>query len=84
MVWQAATKLLGSIALTALIGTASVTLPAPTAQAATLQMAWSQDATGLDPQRLAENAEWIGQQLGIEVPGQLSRAGRFPQPAAAV
>jgi peptide/nickel transport system substrate-binding protein len=50
MVWQPAVKLLASIALTALIGVAPVLMPAP-AQTATLRMAWSQDATGLDPHK---------------------------------
>src|SRR5580692_5119331 len=50
MVWQSAMKLLASIALTPFISVAPVMMPAP-AQAATLQMAWSQDATGLDPHK---------------------------------
>jgi peptide/nickel transport system substrate-binding protein len=48
MVWQSATKLLAGAALTALIATAPVLSPA---NAATLRMAWSQDATGLDPHK---------------------------------
>jgi peptide/nickel transport system substrate-binding protein len=45
MVWQSTTKLLAGIALTAMLGMA---MPA---HAATLRMAWSQDATGLDPHK---------------------------------
>jgi peptide/nickel transport system substrate-binding protein len=50
MIWQSATKFFAGIALAASIGTASATMPA-SAKAATLQMAWSQDATGLDPHK---------------------------------
>ncbi len=34
--------------------------------------------TGLDLDLLAEGAIWVGEQLGKEVPGLLSRAGAFP------
>lgn len=46
MVKQLTKKLLSSIALAALLGTAAISTPV---SAATLRMAWSQDATGLDP-----------------------------------
>lgn len=38
--------------------------------------------TGLDPDRLAAGAVWLGNQLGKTVPGQLSRAGGFPSSTA--
>jgi hydroxymethylglutaryl-CoA lyase len=34
--------------------------------------------TGLDLALLSEGARWVGEQLGREVPGYLSRAGGFP------
>lgn len=34
--------------------------------------------TGLDPERLADNARWTSDLLGHQVPGLLSRAGGFP------
>lgn len=34
--------------------------------------------TGIDLERLIEIPPWVGQQLGKQVPGLLSRAGRFP------
>ena len=48
MHWTNPKTLLVGLALTALLGTTSFALPA---QAATLRMAWSQDATGLDPHK---------------------------------
>ncbi len=36
--------------------------------------------TEFDPGRLAEGATWLGEQLQMTVPGQLSRAGGFPPP----
>ncbi|TVR36218.1 MAG: hydroxymethylglutaryl-CoA lyase [Nitriliruptor sp.] len=36
--------------------------------------------TEFDPGRLAEGAIWLGEQLQMTVPGQLSRAGGFPPP----
>ena len=41
-------RLLSGLALGALLGTAAIAMPA---SAASLRMAWSQDATGLDPQK---------------------------------
>jgi peptide/nickel transport system substrate-binding protein len=41
-------KLLAGVALTAMVGIAALAMPA---EAATLRMAWSQDATGLDPHK---------------------------------
>ena len=35
-------------------------------------------ATGLDLERLRADAVWVGEQLGKQVPGLLSRAGAFP------
>ena len=46
--WQSQRKLLAGVALAALVGTLAVSAPV---QAATLRMAWSQDATGLDPHK---------------------------------
>ena len=48
MVWKSPQKLLTGLALTAMLGVGAFALPA---QAATLRMAWSQDATGLDPHK---------------------------------
>ena len=48
MVWKSPQKLLTGLALTAMLGVGVLALPA---QAATLRMAWSQDATGLDPHK---------------------------------
>lgn len=45
---RSATKLMSCIALAALMGASAVATPA---DAATLKMAWSQDATGLDPHK---------------------------------
>src|SRR3954454_17497901 len=47
MVWTQPKKLLARLAV-ALIGTAALALPV---EAAGLRMAWSQDATGLDPHK---------------------------------
>src|SRR5579872_741647 len=41
-------KLISGMALVALLGVAAIATPV---SAATLRMAWSQDATGLDPQK---------------------------------
>ncbi|HTM78120.1 MAG TPA: ABC transporter substrate-binding protein, partial [Devosia sp.] len=46
MVWKFPNKLLTGLALSAMLGVTALVVPA---QAATLRMAWSQDATGLDP-----------------------------------
>ena len=35
--------------------------------------------TGLDLERLRADAVWVGEQLGKQVPGLLSRAGGFPR-----
>ena len=43
-----ASRLISGIALAAVLGSAAIAMPA---NAATLRMAWSQDATGLDPQK---------------------------------
>jgi peptide/nickel transport system substrate-binding protein len=48
MVWKFPQKLLTGLALTAMLSVGALALPA---QAATLRMAWSQDATGLDPHK---------------------------------
>lgn len=50
MDWRSAGNALGAIAFVALAA-AAPTLTPSLAQAATLQMAWSQDATGLDPHK---------------------------------
>jgi hydroxymethylglutaryl-CoA lyase len=34
--------------------------------------------TGLDAEKLIETAKWLGQQLGINPPGMLHKAGMFP------
>jgi hydroxymethylglutaryl-CoA lyase len=38
-------------------------------------------STGMDLDRLVLAAEWLGEQLGRQVPGLLSRAGAFPRSA---
>jgi hydroxymethylglutaryl-CoA lyase len=38
-------------------------------------------ATGLDLDRLIDTAHWLGERLGINPPGMVQRAGRFPAPA---
>ena len=48
MHWTNPKTLLAGLAMASLLGTASFALPA---QAASLRMAWSQDATGLDPHK---------------------------------
>jgi peptide/nickel transport system substrate-binding protein len=48
MRWTNPKTLLAGAAVTAMLGTAVLAMPA---QAATLRMAWSQDATGLDPHK---------------------------------
>jgi len=48
MHWTHPKTLLAGLAVVTLLGTASFALPS---QAATLRMAWSQDATGLDPHK---------------------------------
>jgi peptide/nickel transport system substrate-binding protein len=48
MHWTNPRKLLTGLAVVALLGTTGLALPA---QAASLRMAWSQDATGLDPHK---------------------------------
>ena len=48
MRWTNPKNLLAGVAVTAMLGTALLALPA---EAATLRMAWSQDATGLDPHK---------------------------------
>lgn len=48
MHWTNPRKLLAGLAVATLLGTATFALPV---QAATLRMAWSQDATGLDPHK---------------------------------
>src|SRR6185437_13984700 len=48
MHWTNPKTLLAGVALAALLGTGTFALPAT---AATLRMAWSQDATGLDPHK---------------------------------
>ena len=35
--------------------------------------------TGLDLDRLIGSAQWLGEQMGHEIPGMLSRAGSFPK-----
>lgn len=37
--------------------------------------------TGVDLERVVENATWLGEALGRQVPGLLSRAGTFPPPS---
>ena len=46
--WQSQKKLLASAALVAMAGALALSAPV---QAATLRMAWAQDATGLDPHK---------------------------------
>lgn len=46
--WQSQKKLLAGVALAAVVGALAVSAPV---QAATLRMAWAQDATGLDPHK---------------------------------
>ena len=48
MIWTNSRKFIGSLAVATALVTGAVALPA---QAATLRMAWSQDATGLDPHK---------------------------------
>src|SRR3954471_10047568 len=48
MQWTNPKRLMASAVVAALLATSSFALPA---QAATLRMAWSQDATGLDPHK---------------------------------
>lgn len=48
MKWTTTRKLLAGLAVATALSTAAMALPA---QAATLRMAWSQDATGLDPHK---------------------------------
>ena len=48
MGFHPASRLISGIALAAMLGSAAIAMPA---NAATLRMAWSQDATGLDPQK---------------------------------
>src|SRR3954470_5932678 len=48
MHWKHPKRLLASLAVATLVGTAALALPV---EAASLRMAWSQDATGLDPHK---------------------------------
>ena len=48
MIWTNSRKFIGGLAVATALVTGAVALPA---QAATLRMAWSQDATGLDPHK---------------------------------
>jgi len=48
MHWTNPKRLLASLAVASLLGTAAFALPV---EAASLRMAWSQDATGLDPHK---------------------------------
>ena len=57
MNWINHRKLMTGLAIATALSTAAVALPV---QAATLRMAWSQDATGLDPHKLK-----VGQTITI-------------------
>lgn len=56
--------------------------PAATGNIATEDLVYLLDRsgspTGLDSTALSQTAQWVGEQLGTQVPGLLSRAGGFP------
>jgi hydroxymethylglutaryl-CoA lyase len=59
--------------------------PSATGNLATEDLAYMLDrsgvATALSLPATIRNAHWLGEKLGRDVPGLLSRAGEFPQPA---